>query len=62
LKYLSLEHMMKLLRDLDQRTDISSILRTSITRVPAPSTDVFKFDYEDEMLNDKQLLLAVQNM
>ena len=52
---------MKLLRDLDQRADISSILRTSIIRVAAPSTDLFKFDYEDEMLNDKQLLLAVQN-
>jgi len=54
--------MMKLLRDLDQRTDISSILRTSIVRVPAPSIDLFKFDYEGEMLNDKQLLLGAQNM
>jgi hypothetical protein len=53
--------MMKLPRDLDQRADISSILRTSIIRVAAPSTDLFKFDYEDETLNDKQLLLAVQN-
>ena len=30
--------------------------------VPAANTNIFKFDYEDEMLNDKQLSFAVENM
>ena len=30
--------------------------------VPAANTNIFKFDYEDETLNDKQLSFAVENM
>ena len=30
--------------------------------VPAASTNIFKFDYEDGTLNDKQLSFAVENM
>jgi hypothetical protein len=30
--------------------------------VPAGSTNLFKFHYEDEALNDKQLIFGVQNM
>ena len=30
--------------------------------VSAANTNIFKFDYEDETLNDKQLSFAVENM
>jgi len=30
--------------------------------LPAASTNLFKSDYEDETLNDKQHIFAVQNM
>ena len=46
--------MMKLVRYLDQRTDISGILRRGIMRAPAASTDAVKFYSEDETLNDLQ--------
>jgi hypothetical protein len=52
LKYQSVEHKMKLVRDLDQRTNICGILRRGIMRAPAACTYVVKFDYEDETLND----------
>lgn len=62
LKYLSLKHRMKLVRNLDQRTDISNILKEGISTVPAASTDLVKFDYEAETTNDEQLPLLVQIM
>jgi len=30
--------------------------------VPAANTNIFRFDYEDETLNDKQLTFAVATM
>lgn len=43
LQYVAVEHMMKLFRDLEQRTGIFGMLRTCIMKAPAASTDAFKF-------------------